>query len=211
MKKLTIGRGDDCDIYVSDPKGLVSRKHAILKIDPSGKMQITDVSKNGTFINGVRIPAHVPQKVTRKDIVVFANSSKLDWNDVPETGKWIRIGLMVICGLIIVILALIAAGKFINNNETSDEISDPLPAIMAPTASETPSRQEPRQAIVPNTEPTEITTSKPETVIPANEQKSGKKRKQEVKQEPKAPTNPEQPEASEPVTPEKDNKAPGGD
>ncbi len=210
MKKLTIGRGDDCDIYVSDPKGLVSRKHAILKIENTGGMQITDVSKNGTFINGVRIPAHVPQKVKRNDVVIFANSSKLDWNDVPDTGRWMRIGIMAAAGLLVFLLALFAASKFMGGKENDTEVSEPLPAVMS-SAPETPSgsevaTEEPIRQLEP-----EVTPSKSKPLLRADEPKSRKKPKTEVKPES------EKTEAQQEVTtPDKENaktdtKAPGGD
>ena len=210
MKKLTIGRGDDCDIYVSDPKGLVSRKHAILKIDNTGGMQITDVSKNGTFINGVRIPAHVPQKVKRKDVVIFANSSKLDWDDVPDSGKWLRIGLMAAIGLIIVILAVIAAGKFTGSKEKDTEISDPLPAVMnpmpeTPSGTETTAKEEADQSQLEMKTP----ISKPARNL--DEPKSRKKPKTEAKTEPEEKEPQKEAATTEAESPKAETKAPGGD
>lgn len=210
MKKLTIGRGDDCDIYVSDPKGLVSRKHAILKIDNTGGMQITDVSKNGTFINGVRIPAHVPQKVKRKDVVIFANSSKLDWDDIPDSGKWLRIGLMAAIGLIIVILAVIAAGKFTGSKEQDGEISQPLPAVMNPVP-ETPSNTDVEAKQEPEQSRMEMTTPKSKPVIHLEEPRSRKKQKAEAKTEPEKPESQQDAASSEAESPKTETKAPGGD
>ena len=52
MKKIiTIGRGEEADIHIDDE--LVSRRHATIKFLPLGKMEIRDLSKNGTFVNGI--------------------------------------------------------------------------------------------------------------------------------------------------------------
>jgi pSer/pThr/pTyr-binding forkhead associated (FHA) protein len=51
MKILTIGRDESCNIVLSD--STVSRRHAILKIHATGKMEIISMGQNGTFVNGV--------------------------------------------------------------------------------------------------------------------------------------------------------------
>ena len=51
MKTITIGRGDGCNIYIDDES--MSRRHAIIKIPTFGEMEIVDMSKNGTSVNGV--------------------------------------------------------------------------------------------------------------------------------------------------------------
>ena len=71
MKTITIGRGDGCQIFIDDD--LISRRHAILKISTFGKMEIVDMGKNGTFVNGIRLRPNVPVPVKRKDIISFAN------------------------------------------------------------------------------------------------------------------------------------------
>ena len=51
---ISIGRSKDNDIVIDDLS--VSRKHAILEKDETGKFYITDLnSSNGTFVNNVRI------------------------------------------------------------------------------------------------------------------------------------------------------------
>ena len=50
-----IGRGSDADIVINDPG--VSRKHAEIRITPTGVI-LTDLgSTNGTFVEGHRIDA----------------------------------------------------------------------------------------------------------------------------------------------------------
>ena len=48
-----LGTHPDCDLELNDP--LTSRLHARIEIDPLGHRLIDDSSKNGTFIDGMRI------------------------------------------------------------------------------------------------------------------------------------------------------------
>ena len=50
MKVISIGRGEDCNIVL--PENVISRRHAILKIHATGKMELIDMGQNGTFVNG---------------------------------------------------------------------------------------------------------------------------------------------------------------
>lgn len=84
MKALSIGREQGCDIVINDSTDVISRRHAILNISSSGKITIVDQSRNGTYVNGIRISQNVPVPVTRKDIISFAHVAKLDWNAVPN-------------------------------------------------------------------------------------------------------------------------------
>ena len=73
MKALSIGREQGCDIVINDSTDVISRRHAILNISSSGKITIVDQSRNGTYVNGIRISQNVPVPVTRKDIISFDN------------------------------------------------------------------------------------------------------------------------------------------
>lgn len=86
MKTYSIGRDPECDIVINDATDVISRRHAILNIAPSGKMTIVDQSTNGTYVNGIRISSNVPVPVTRKDTVSFAHVAKMDWGQVPSSG-----------------------------------------------------------------------------------------------------------------------------
>lgn len=101
MKALSIGRDQACDIVVHDSTDVISRRHAILNISSSGKMTLVDQSRNGTYVNGIRISPNVPFPVTRKDIVSLAHVAKLDWNMVPKTASPMRYAIM---GVIIVLI-----------------------------------------------------------------------------------------------------------
>lgn len=98
MKSYSIGRDAGCDIVMNDNTDVVSRRHAVLTVASSGKMTITDLSTNGTYINGQRISSNVAVPVSRKDSVSFAHVNTLDWNMIPKTNQWLTyliIGLVV--------------------------------------------------------------------------------------------------------------------
>lgn len=98
MKSYSIGRDAGCDIVLNDNTDVISRRHAVLTVASSGKMTITDLSTNGTYINGQRISSNVAVPVSRKDSVSFAHVSTLDWNIIPKSNQWLTyliIGLVV--------------------------------------------------------------------------------------------------------------------
>lgn len=107
MKALSIGREQGCDIVINDSTDVISRRHAILNISSSGKITIVDQSRNGTYVNGIRISQNVPVPVTRKDIISFAHVAKLDWNAVPASGSAMRYSILGFVGIL-----LIAGGIF---------------------------------------------------------------------------------------------------
>ena len=106
MKIYTIGRGESNTIHVDNE--FVSRQHALLKVYPSGKMEIVDRSSNGTSINGRKLKQNVSYKVRRKDVVTFAGQVQLDWKEIPDPVKGYKIA-----GLCLLILAVLAGGFFI--------------------------------------------------------------------------------------------------
>src|SRR5437879_13010738 len=56
--EFVIGRDDDCDLVVDDPKA--SRRHAALKALPDGRAELRDLgTTNGTFVDERRIDAPV--------------------------------------------------------------------------------------------------------------------------------------------------------
>ena len=60
MKVYSIGRDLGCDIIIDDNTDVISRRHATLSVESSGKMTIMDLSHNGTYVNGIRINSNVP-------------------------------------------------------------------------------------------------------------------------------------------------------
>ena len=103
MKVYSIGRESGCDIVINDNTDVISRRHAVLNVSPSGKMTIVDQSQNGSYVNGIRISRNVPVPVTRKDNISFAHVARLDWNMVPRQQTAImRYTAMAVVGLAVV-------------------------------------------------------------------------------------------------------------
>lgn len=120
MKTITIGRGDGANIIIDNE--MISRRHAILKISTSGKMEIVDMGRNGTFVNGIKLRPNVPFPVTRKDVVRFADQDspfKLDWDLVPDNSKIFKTATAAIVGLLAIILLILLIRSCITNEENT--------------------------------------------------------------------------------------------
>lgn len=152
MKILTVGRGEDADIRIDDD--MVSRRHASIKLLPLGKMEIRDLSKNGTFVNGVRIAPNKFHKVTRKDVVSFAKVRQLDWSEVPDLMRPYRIGAIAagVCIVLALAVALVSRIDWGGKTEpaTSEQtVEEYTPAIKdsdEPKAEEQPKASEESEA-----------------------------------------------------------------
>lgn len=116
MKTITIGRSDECDIHIEHE--LISRRHALLRISPLGKMEIINLGANGTSVNGVKLQNSRPKKISRNDVVTFAGVKTLDFNAVPDTLKLIRIGS--ITAILLVIVAISITILSLNKNKDSN-------------------------------------------------------------------------------------------
>ncbi len=127
MKTYSIGRDLNCDIIINDSTDVISRRHALLNVTPSGKMTIIDQSSNGTYVNGIRISQNVPVPVTRKDIVSLAHVAKLDWDQIPRSNQWIRYVIGAIAA-IAVVLGIIFGIKALNSKDDGNhsDIQSPL-------------------------------------------------------------------------------------
>ena len=76
---ISIGRSKDNDIVIDDLS--VSRKHAILEKDETGKFFLTDLnSSNGTFVNNVRITEKTP--ITTNDHILLGKTTMVI--EMPE-------------------------------------------------------------------------------------------------------------------------------
>lgn len=99
-KVYTIGRDTSCDIIIPDSTDVVSRVHASLKVKGNGKYILIDQSRNGTYVNGIKMSANEEIPVTRKDVVSFAHVRDLDWNQIPKDKDskmiWILISIAVV-------------------------------------------------------------------------------------------------------------------
>lgn len=103
MKRLTVGRGDDCDIVIDDERDNVSRHHMVISFNFFGKMKISDTSSNGTSINGTRMLKGTSIPVTRDDTVRLGHNIDFDWNLVKDPYR----GLRIVCA-VAAVLAVIA-------------------------------------------------------------------------------------------------------
>lgn len=82
--QLTMGSGAGNDLTLKGP--LISRAHAVLEFIPNkGAVYICDLSTNGTFLNGVPLPAKSSGKVSGK--VVLWHGDELLF---PEPGKQVK-------------------------------------------------------------------------------------------------------------------------
>lgn len=117
-KSFTIGRDPQNDIVISDPSDLVSRVHAVLKVDNKGHYKIVDQSSNGTYVNGIRIEKYADVPVTRKDEITFASVSVLNWDEIPKvnTAKpWI-IAICSVLAALAVTAGLVLGIQSLNSN-----------------------------------------------------------------------------------------------
>ena len=88
MKKIyTIGRDEECDIIIQDNTDVISRLHATLRVESNDKLFLIDQSRNGTYVNGMKMSSNVEIPVTRKDVISFAHIHELDWSQVPKQKK----------------------------------------------------------------------------------------------------------------------------
>lgn len=127
MKKITIGRGRECDVRLSDESEKVSRKHAIITVSPLGKMKIYDTSSNGTSVNGQPVEKPEGKPLKRGDIVNFANTVDLDWNTVrnPYRKVWRWGGLFLIVAVFIIVIFWIGGEtimKYVSEPKTEKSI-----------------------------------------------------------------------------------------
>lgn len=137
MKKITIGRGRECNIRISDSSDKVSRRQAVITFSPGGKMLIYDTSANGTFVNGERVEKPNGKPIKRGDNVNFAHTVDLDWSAVKNPYRRTIISWVII----ILILGALAAGWFIWGDqllnpptpvEQTQEKEEPQPTVVVP-------------------------------------------------------------------------------
>lgn len=130
MKVYSIGREIGCDIIIDDNTDIISRRHAVLNVSPSGKMTIIDQSQNGTYVNGIRITSNVPVPVTRKDNVSFAHVAPLNWDRIPNQ----RATIVRYAAIAIVALLVVIGGVAWFNSDGGSTEGNPQPAPVDTTA-----------------------------------------------------------------------------
>ena len=127
MKKIyTIGRDEGCDIVIPDSTDVISRLHATIRIESNDKIFLIDQSRNGTYVNGMKMSSNVEIPVSRKDVVSFANMYNLDWSLVPKhKGNTIKTIFIILGSLIVVTGIAYAIISYLNNQEAVDTTTDP--------------------------------------------------------------------------------------
>jgi pSer/pThr/pTyr-binding forkhead associated (FHA) protein len=77
---FTIGRGDDCDLVLDDPK--VSRRHAAISPGVGPARILHDLgSANGTLVNGAAIKPTVGFTASQERIAEIAGGEVLQFGD----------------------------------------------------------------------------------------------------------------------------------
>ncbi len=202
MKIINIGRDEDANIVIDNT--LISRRHATIRLLPFGKMEIKDLSKNGTFVNGVRIGPDKYVPVKRKDVVSFAKVAQLDWKEVPDNMRTVRLTAFIIIG-ILAILAVVAVVTRIDwsGKGAIQEIEMPYEGSPAPDDDKTENKEKTEEsandskvkdATIPNG--SDLVPKKPKTS--KNKDSKEKAKEEEVKTPEKKQEKPEEPEKDNP-------------
>ena len=117
---FTIGRGQHCDIVLIDNTDVVSREHAVLEVDNKGNYYIIDTSRNGTYVNGIKITPNDRVLVTRNDTISFSHACTLDWNKIPHgkmnSKKIIYLSSGILFIILSVLFAVVVVPKMKNRN-----------------------------------------------------------------------------------------------
>lgn len=157
-KVYTIGRDTSCDIVIPDTTDVVSRVHASLKARGNGKYVIIDQSRNGTYVNGIKMSANEEIPVTRKDVISFAHVRDLDWNQIPKDKDSNMLWMLI--AIAIVVMACICYFIFKPKNEpiqpAVEEQDLPAETYEAPVVKDTAAKEtiyvKPKTIVKPKTE-----------------------------------------------------------
>lgn len=166
MKKITIGRGRECDIRLDDSTDMVSRRQAVITVSPTGKMEIYDTSSNGTYVNGEKVEKPNGKPIKRGDQINFAHVVDLDWSQVKDPYRSMKISLFIgLIAVVIIVVLFFAFADFFTGKQNADgettevvadsvknedslklEIPEETPTMTAPAAKQAkpaakPSRQ----------------------------------------------------------------------
>lgn len=149
MKKIyTIGRDEGCDIVIPDNTDVISRLHATIRVESNDKIFLIDQSRNGTYVNGMKMSSNVEIPISRKDVVSFAHIYNLDWSLVPKhKGNTLKIILIILSSLVVMTGIAYAIICYLNK---------PTP-VNTPIPTDVPESQIPL--------PTQEETIKPDTVV----------------------------------------------
>lgn len=85
IKHYRIGRASDNDVVYPEP--MVSGHHAVIEYDADrNRMMLTDISMNGTYVNGRKIH-HESCPVTLEDRIVLPGGVSFDWSRIIKNVK----------------------------------------------------------------------------------------------------------------------------
>lgn len=156
MKKITIGRGRECDIRLSDQSDKVSRRQAVITFTPFGRMTIYDTSANGTFVNGERVEKPDGKSIKRGDSVNFAHAVELDWSQVknPYVKTFRNIAIIftiaVVLAVGIILLVNINTGSMVPTDENETQRTDSVAPVDESLFLNTPRETYKNHPIIPS-------------------------------------------------------------
>ena len=138
MKKIyTIGRDEGCDIVIPDSTDVISRLHATIRVESNDKIFLIDQSRNGTYVNGMKMSSNVEIPVSRKDVVSFAHIYNLDWSLVPKhKGNTIKTILIILASLILMTGIAYAVISYLNKKEAVDTPTEVTESQFTPPTQE---------------------------------------------------------------------------
>lgn len=123
MKKIyTIGREEGCDIVIPDNSNVISRLHATIRFESEKRIYITDQSRNGTYVNGIKISSNVEVPVSRRDVISLAHVIDFDWSLIPKQRSRLLVIATVIV-FIIIVLGGVFAFKYLSIEKPNEEQS----------------------------------------------------------------------------------------
>lgn len=114
MKNYTIGRDEGCDIVIHDDTDQISRRHAMLRIYPLGKIEIIPMGRNMTYLNGLPLRNDKVMRVHRGDVISLAKVKSLDWKMIPDPYSSYRKMAWVVLFVIIALIGCILAFPHFN-------------------------------------------------------------------------------------------------
>ena len=124
MKRITVGRGNDCDIVIDDNTDKVSRHHLVISVDFMGRMTVSDTSSNGTFLNGNRMLKGTSMPVTRKDTIRLGDVWEFDWNTVRDPYARMRKCVAAAAAMLLLLCAGITVWSLINDSYDKENASE---------------------------------------------------------------------------------------
>lgn len=105
--KAIYGIGSNFRNEIQIDGNTISRFHATLKIDKSGKAFIVDHSTNGTTVNGSKIPSNHPTRIKRRDSIVCGgipvDLGRYIPADTPKIAMFSAIGVAALVAIVLLV------------------------------------------------------------------------------------------------------------